>query len=625
MKVILSLLLAITIGCLPDLVRADDHAAGGLAVVNRVKFYPAPGHEKDMLGGKFLGSNISKTDGYEELGEIKSIPAAGQWTELNLPNTKVYRWVKYAAPAASHGRVAKLQFYDGDRKLAGEPIGSFPDGWRRVVDGGAPVPNFWFQGIESDGIFIGLDLGDAATNPRPMFNPGPGEYKAPVTVTLTNKVPGAVVRYTTDGTEPTADSGQVYSGPINVAKTTTICAALFQEGKAPTRTSDATFIMGTTIDHPTFHVGNSLTGITGRFPRQEYTAGYKNDRQVYGTGGGLTKTLWNAAMLPIGDPANKQQWIDLYCTRGSQVAGYALAAMQKAKEDWKKLWPAVTKIEDFTLQPRDFDIAEEADYDNRFLKLVDEKVPNAQPWLYVEWTEKERLRPTDLGKEPTSEMKTVWPAVTWEESMAAMTLYGEDLKQKVIETYKGTKPIRIIPAAVGVGWIHHMIENGEFPGVAKDDFYPELFSDGVHLNPEGAYLVDCMWYAAFKGESPEGKFLPILTTLTPKQAEVMQRLAWDVVKNYPDCGYYAEGTTACGNPTISPVTSFTQNTTPVTLSSSTPGAWFRYTMDGTMPTRTRGYVYCGVISARPGMTIKAVAYKSGMADSAVAEATCPAK
>ena len=56
---------------------------------------------------------------------------------------------------------------------------------------------------------------------------------------------------------------------------------------------------------------------------------------------------------------------------------------------------------------------------------------------------------------------------------------------------------------------------------------------------------------------------------------------------------------------------------PVTLSSSTPGAWFRYTLDGTPPTRTNGYIYCGVISFRPGMILKAIAYKSGMADSAV--------
>ena len=56
------------------------------------------------------------------------------------------------------------------------------------------------------------------------------------------------------------------------------------------------------------------------------------------------------------------------------------------------------------------------------------------------------------------------------------------------------------------------------------------------------------------------------------------------------------------------------------LKSATPDAWFRYTLDGTEPTRTRGYIYCGVITVRPGMTVKAIAYKSGMADSAVATA-----
>jgi hypothetical protein len=105
----------------------------------------------------------------------------------------------------------------------------------------------------------------------------------------------------------------------------------------------------------------------------------------------------------------------------------------------------------------------------------------------------------------------------------------------------------------------------------------------------------------------------------------MQRLAWDAVKNYPYSGYYEEGTTPCGKPVISPVTEPIQDNAPVTLSSSTPGAWFRYTLDGTTPTRTNGYIYCGVITVRPGMTLKTLAYKSGMADSDVTEITYPAK
>jgi len=73
------------------------------------------------------------------------------------------------------------------------------------------------------------------------------------------------------------------------------------------------------------------------------------------------------------------------------------------------------------------------------------------------------------------------------------------------------------------------------------------------------------------------------------------------------------------------VTGPIKDTAPVSLTSATPGAWFRYTLDGTPPTRTNGYVYCGVISVRPGMTVKAIAYKSGMADSPIATLTFPAK
>ncbi len=73
-----------------------------------------------------------------------------------------------------------------------------------------------------------------------------------------------------------------------------------------------------------------------------------------------------------------------------------------------------------------------------------------------------------------------------------------------------------------------------------------------------------------------------------------------------------EGTEPCGKP------EFTSDGKTITLKSSTPGAWFRYTLDGTEPTRTRGYVYCGAISEQPGIQVKAIAYKSGMKDSAVA-------
>jgi len=208
--------------------------------------------------------------------------------------------------------------------------------------------------------------------------------------------------------------------------------------------------------------------------------------------------------------------------------------------------------------------------------------------------------------------------------MAAMVLYGEDLERALKETYKQGKTPRVLPTALAMGWFHHQVVTGQFPGVDPGDFYTHFFADDVHTNTEGAFLVVSTWYAALFGESPEGKMLPIHTNLTTAQALAIERLAWDAVQNYPDCGYYKEGTTPVGQPQFSSG-SPAQDITPVTLTSSTPGAWFRYTLDGTTPTRTNGYIFCGVVSARPGMTIKAIAYKSGMAESPVAEMTYPAE
>ncbi len=65
--------------------------------------------------------------------------------------------------------------------------------------------------------------GEGAPSVAPQANysvPG-GVYNDPVTLTLTTGAPGAVIRYTTNGTEPTAGS-PVYSSPINITNSTLV-------------------------------------------------------------------------------------------------------------------------------------------------------------------------------------------------------------------------------------------------------------------------------------------------------------------------------------------------------------------------------------------------------------------
>jgi hypothetical protein len=61
------------------------------------------------------------------------------------------------------------------------------------------------------------------TAATPTFSPAPGNYGTAQTVTLSDTIPGAVIRYTTDGTTPT-DRSPVYSKPFSVTKSSTIRA-----------------------------------------------------------------------------------------------------------------------------------------------------------------------------------------------------------------------------------------------------------------------------------------------------------------------------------------------------------------------------------------------------------------
>jgi hypothetical protein len=591
--------------------------SGGRAVWDRVRFKPAPGFERDMIGGKFSGSNVSATAGYEVLAEIKTAPKAGEWTEMSFDGKRPHRWLRYEAPPGSYGHIGKLEFYAGKRRLGGPGFGTIGrrtngHDWPRVFD---PRPNAWFDSDQPDGQYVGIDTWDAATAVRPVFDPPPADEARPaattgnqelrsltlparqgvppLAVTLKTSTSGATIRYTLDGTTPGPDDGMLYEKPIEVQGTTTITAVSLKPGFAPSSPTVGTYLAlpPKKPELTTFHIGNSITQTTAHFATYARTAGYRHDYQKFVRPGIQISALWEKHVA-TNDP------------------------------DWHQTFDPLKRIDHFTLQPRQMDVAMDAKYSLLFLDLIRKKSPDVQPWLYSEWTTIYRTHPTDKGTVPSpcSQMRQLVEPLTWEESAGAWLLYVEELQRAILEKKQPGKPVRIIPSTLAAGWIKNLLDHGRIPGLGPQDFNKIMFFDCVHPGHDGAYLIDLTWFSAFYGQSPEGKFLPINTSFTNEQAAAIERLAWDVVRNYPDCGLYEEGSVPSGAAQFSPAAQKISAVTPVTLSSSTPGAWFRYTLDGTTPTRTRGYVYCGVISVRPGMTLKAVAYKTGMADSPVATA-----
>lgn len=75
----------------------------------------------------------------------------------------------------------------------------------------------------------------------PTFDPAPVIYYAPINVTISTTTPGATIRYTTDGSDPSETEGTIYSTPIPVNTTTTIKAIAYADGFLPSSIGSATY------------------------------------------------------------------------------------------------------------------------------------------------------------------------------------------------------------------------------------------------------------------------------------------------------------------------------------------------------------------------------------------------
>jgi hypothetical protein len=75
----------------------------------------------------------------------------------------------------------------------------------------------------------------------PVFSPGGGAYTGAQSVTITTATGGASIRYTIDGSTPTATTGTLYSGPVTVGSTTTLKAIAYGSGLSNSTVTSATY------------------------------------------------------------------------------------------------------------------------------------------------------------------------------------------------------------------------------------------------------------------------------------------------------------------------------------------------------------------------------------------------
>ena len=86
-------------------------------------------------------------------------------------------------------------------------------------------------------------VADTVFLPKRGFYPDAIVTSVPFPVTITTATPGAVIRYTTDGSTPTETNGTVYAGPVSITQTTVLRAAAFKSGWESTNVDTNSYLI----------------------------------------------------------------------------------------------------------------------------------------------------------------------------------------------------------------------------------------------------------------------------------------------------------------------------------------------------------------------------------------------
>jgi len=414
------------------------------------------------------------------------------------------------------GNVAEVEFYSGERKIQGEPFGTagsrdhLGNDFFKALDGN---PDTFFDGVEPNNQYVGIDLGPQVQAAAPEFSPKPGVYLAPQEITITSATPGAKIRFARDWGTPRPDEGEEYKGPIKVEKGVVLVAVAYTDRLAASGPVIAPYRIGqTTRDEKTvrtFHIGNSLTDtVVGWLQPVAESAGRNLDFHRFTIPGAPTDWLWDHPGGGFGDCRYPEAFFVL------------------------------SPIDHIFTQPfhgHDRSISNEVEYSSKFFNLCRKYSPHVQAWLYVQWPGPEFQDRWSQGKGATTELK-LRPAKTWQEGVANHVAYTEAVAQRINKTCPG-KPVRIVPGGTALAMLKTEVDRGRVPGMK--DFFAEIFADGIHLTPKGRYLISLVHYACIYKESPEGKVSALTTGLTNNQAAIFQRIAWDAVKDYKWAGVAA--------------------------------------------------------------------------------------
>lgn len=107
-----------------------------------------------------------------------------------------------------------------------------------------------------------------------------GYYSGRIRVSIRTATPDATIRYTTNGSAPTPEVGRIYTGPIDIDRTTVLRAAAYKPAHLPTNVDTQTFIFP---DRVPDQDGTGFPATWGERNDRPVTADYGMDPEITGS------------------------------------------------------------------------------------------------------------------------------------------------------------------------------------------------------------------------------------------------------------------------------------------------------------------------------------------------------
>jgi len=123
------------------------------------------------------------------------------------------------------------------------------------------------------------------------FSASRGHYTQPFDLVLNSPTPGVLIRYTTDGTEVTVTSGQVYAGSLRITNTAMIRAVAFRPGFLPSTPVTHSYLFNFSAAQrslPVINIVTATSNLLGRYGIMGMAGGSRGGDGLYITNNAMT-------------------------------------------------------------------------------------------------------------------------------------------------------------------------------------------------------------------------------------------------------------------------------------------------------------------------------------------------